>query len=483
LRSPSTKSSRARTWWLGGALALAGGCGGPSLAKDSAALRLEIGNDPSDFAARAQLARRAYAEGRPGEALRELLFVEERNGLLERDRSLLATLLVRRGEGRLALGDAGALADFRFSKSLGGLVDTKSLSNSYAVCAATALRHSSEFRHAEAKPCLALLDESHVFRRWDDLTGLSLAELESLWSWFYSAGAKRRALTVAQAYVDIGGRDASRLAQWRQLHRWWFGDTRPLLPVSAANLASGATTVLSRFVASSAQEFATGVSAPETLASDWGVPDWKASAGEIIRGYQDDPALADRRARRFADTNAYGAREAAFLCELFHRLGDPGRARDWAEELVERAPMVPAALEAAGHAHAASGQPERAGVFYTASASASGDGGATWARAARALLAGGHPLAAVGAGRRAIGLTAQGWDMLLLFEVAMAQRKIGRDDQSAKTLGGLWTRFPAGERGKARELAVENENGPGSSKTLLGPIRAQLGFTESFTAK
>ncbi len=465
------------------ALAASGGCGGAGEAKDTTSLRFEIGSNPGDLSARAQLAQRADSEGRPGEAIRELLFVKERRDLGEQESALLAKLLDCRGRQRLELGDSGALADFQTAASLGGLVDSKKMSDAYALCAVTALRHSSEFRQAEAKACLEALDEKHIYRRWDKVEGLSLSNLERLWSWFATAGAKRHALKIAQAWVNAGGREAVHLAQWQSLHRWWFGKSRPLLPASAASALGNASTALERFTASSDREFADQSVTIKSLAAQWGAAGWTTTVNEIVGGYRIDPALADRRARRFADSSAYGLREAAFLAELFYRLGDRGRARDWAQELADRAPKLPAAQEAAGHAHAVSGQVERAGIFYTVAAAASGDGGATWGRAMRAYLAGEEPLAAIAAGRRAIGLTARGWDMLLLFEVALAQRKLGRDDQATKTLEALWARFPVADQAAAKVLAAANENGPQSSFSLLGPIRQRLGFPRLPTAK
>ena len=385
----------------------------------------------------------------------------------------------------MALGDSEALRDLRTAKELGALVDTKRMSESYALCAVAALRHSSEFRQTKASACLMAMDADVVYRRWDRLDGLALAELETLWDWFSDAGAKRRALEVAQGYVNQGGQDAQRLQRWRTLHEWWFGDSRPLLPEKAAVLAGPPRTAFERFADELAREFS-GLSArPETLARDWGVPDWQSDLGDIIRGYQDDPALADRLARRFVDASVYAVSKAAFVSELFHRLGDPGRARDWAQELAAAAPGLPAAVEAAGHAHAVSGEPERAGVFYTAAAAASGDGGATWARAARAYRKGGQPLASVAAGRRALGLTAKGWDMLLLYELQISQRTLGRQEQAAKTQEALWNRFPEAERSAARTLVagLANDTGPGRVSSLLGPIRSQLGFAESATAR
>lgn len=452
---------------------------------DTTTLRLEVGGEPGNLDARTLLARQAFEQGRPGEALRELLFVRERRSLPNSDARLLSRLLLRRGEARLAVGDSGALSDLRVAKELGALVDTKSMSGSYALCAVAALRHSSEFRQTEAKACLTAMDANAVHRRWDQLDGLALAELEALWDWFSAAGAKRRALEVAQGYVNQGGQDAKRLERWRTLHEWWFGSNRPLLPEQAAAMAGPPRTPLERFAEELTQQFSERSARPETLAKDWGVTEWQGDLTDIIRGYQDDPALADRRARRFVDASVYSASKAAFASELFHRLGDPGRARDWAQELAVAAPGLPAAVEAAGHAHAVSGQPERAGVFYTAAAAASGDGGATWARAARAYRMGGQPLAAVAAGRRALGLTAKGWDMLLLFELQISQATLGRQEQAAKTREALWNRFPDAERSAARTLVkgLSNATGPGRFSSLLGPIRSQLGFAESATAR
>ena len=385
----------------------------------------------------------------------------------------------------MAVGDSGALSDLRVAKELGALVDTKRMSESYALCAVAALRHSSEFRQSEAIACLAAMDANAVYRRWNRLDGLALAELETLWDWFSDAGAKRRALEVAQRYAEQGGQDAERLARWRTLHEWWFGRNRPLLPEQAAAMAGPPSTALQRFAQDLTQEFSERPVRPETLATDWGMSAWQSDLADIIRGYQDDPALADRRARRFVDESVYSVSKAAFVSELFHRLGDSGRARDWAQELAIAAPGLPAAVEAAGHAHAVSGQPERAGVFYTAAAAASGDGGATWARAARAYRMGGQPLASVAAGRRALGLTAKGWDLLLLFELQISQGTLGRQEQAAKTREALWNRFPDSERSAARNLVagLPNATGPGRFSSLLGPIRSQLGFAESATAR
>ncbi|MCP4446250.1 MAG: hypothetical protein GY811_13035 [Myxococcales bacterium] len=455
-----------------------GACGSQTPERDTATLRYLVGSQPKNTEARLALARRAGEESRPGEALRELLWVHERQPLSGAGGRLLGELLAARGEQRLAIGDHGALADFRLAHEHGVNADAKKMSEARWLCAVAALRHSSTFRQKSAASCMAGQRDLDVRRRFDAITALELGEVEVLWDWFAGAGAKKRALAAAQQYVDLGGRDTIRLSQWRRLHHWWYGTSRPLLPVDAGAAAGKGRDVLVRFAKSLGLLVGTRLAAPETITADWGVPEWQPLIAEVVQAYRHDPALADRRAKRFADSSAYGVREAAILCELFYRLGDAKRVREWSQRVVDIAPSLPAAQEAAGLGHALEGNAERAGLFFTAAAAASGDGGETWARALRVYRHAGMSLPALDAGRKALGLTSRGWDMVLLVEVSMVQREMGRRAESEQTLDELWLRFDGAQRGPAQELVNNalNEKSPGQLATALGPIRHSLGF-------
>ncbi len=453
------------------------GCGGHGDAgQDRLDAQLRLAGDPSNVDAHRSLARLAYTEARPGEVVRELLLVETLANLERAERTLLGQLLAKRGAQRLRLGDPSALSDFEHARKLGTQVSTQNLAEAYESCAVAALRHASQFRHERATMCLGKLAVAHVYRRHKNLASLELEELEQLWLWFESNGAKRRALQVAQEYVERAGSKPDLLARWQHLHRWWYGSTRPLLPVEAAEMAGPERPTLQRF--SDALFVDTPASELVPVAIDWGVPSWESSEATIVRAYAREPGLADRLAKRFADGDVYRLTRAAFLCELFFRLGDKERARHWAQVLVNIAPDLPASHEAAGLAHAWLGDVPRADVFFTAAAAASGDAGRQWAHATFAYLRSGQPLAAVAAGRKAIGLTARGWDMHLLLDVSEAQRALHRDTQADAALRALWGRFAPQEVVAAKELVSHYLAGEPEAelRSLLGPIRGKLGF-------
>jgi len=258
-----------------------------------------------------------------------------------------------------------------------------------------------------------------------------------------------------------------------------------LLPIAAALAVPGdEVTAWGRFEDLGVEYLRPLLAKAESLSLDWDVSSWKPALDAIVSAYRVDPALADRRAREFADGNVYGAREAAALAELFFRLGDPGRAHAWTEALVLMAPELPGSQIAAGLGNALVGDVDRADLFFTAAAAASGDAGAVWALAANAYRRMGQSLAAVDAGRRAVGLTAYGWDMRVLLDVGWSQKALGRLEQASATFDALWLRFASEDRASAKKLVQAVSSDPGVSRldTLLGPIRVELGFPGS-TAK
>lgn len=166
---------------------------------------------------------------------------------------------------------------------------------------------------------------------------------------------------------------------------------------------------------------------PSRVAADAGVPEAAEALGAIAAAYLREPAVADRRAERFADRAVAAGAHVPALVQLFHELGDPARAMRWSARLLAESPMHPPYLLWAGAAAAAEGDPERAEVFFQRGAAASGDAGAASLEAARSLLAFGHPVHALGAGKRALQLTAPGEAQEVLAVVASADRALGRE--------------------------------------------------------
>ncbi len=469
---------------LGLGLAL-GACGSPQRASSSTEdLRLAVGTDPRDLGARLALASRASEEGRPGEALRELLFVAERRELEGQSAKLFSVLLLERGRARLTAGDAGAQAELVRAQRAGREVLEALLEEASALCVLASWRHSSKFRHARGTACLEKLPGAHLLGKQDSLEELTSEEALTLWKLWEGVSAKRQALKVAERYVAAGGREASRLEAWRALHQWWYGDRRPLLPVAAARMLPADEAPLERLSRQLRARLGPLTRASD-LVGDWNLGEDAAAVSQILEDYGRSPARAERRARRWVDGSVYPLDRLAIVSELFYRLGNVEGARVWAQELADLAPELPAAQEAAGLAHFAAGQVERGALFITRAAAASGDAGGTWRRDAAALGYLEEPLRAIGAGKRAKALTAVGWDMGILWGVAEAQRALGRSGDAGQTLEALWSRFPLAERQDARERAraaseqaeaLRNERGPGQVVSLLGPIRESLGL-------
>jgi len=133
-----------------------------------------------------------------------------------------------------------------------------------------------------------------------------------------------------------------------------------------------------------------------------------AGLERIARAYLRSPASAERLAEDFADGAPALGQRGPLIAELFLALGDPARAWHWAEAVSRSSPDHAPYAMLAGAVSVAAGAPDRADVFFTFAAQASGDAGATTVEAARLFLAHGFPLPALAAARRAVQLTAAG---------------------------------------------------------------------------
>ncbi len=133
-----------------------------------------------------------------------------------------------------------------------------------------------------------------------------------------------------------------------------------------------------------------------------------AALAQIARAYLRSPASAERLAEDFADGAPALGQRGLLVASLFGALGDPARAWQWAESVNRSSPDHAPYAMAAGAMSVAAGAVDRADVFFTFAAQASGDAGAASVEAARIFLAHGFPLPALAAARRAVQLTAAG---------------------------------------------------------------------------
>jgi len=159
--------------------------------------------------------------------------------------------------------------------------------------------------------------------------------------------------------------------------------------------------------------------------------------GRIARAYLRSPASAERLAEDFADGAPALGQRGPLVAALFLALGDPARAWQWAEAVSRSSPDHPAYLMAAGAVSVAAGAVDRADVFFTLGAQASGDGGAATVEAARLFLVHGFPLPALAAARRALQLTAAGQpehDEAVTLAVR-AMELLGRDGDARRLRG------------------------------------------------
>ena len=155
---------------------------------------------------------------------------------------------------------------------------------------------------------------------------------------------------------------------------------------------------------------------------------------EVAEGYFLDPAVADRRAGDFVDGVPYIGQRGPMVAALFLALGDPDRARLWWQRIVALSPRHPDHVYEFAAALAAAGDGEAAAVRFVAAAALSGDPGHTSLRAARELLATGHGVLALSAGRRALSITAPVRRAPVYRVLARAMTELGRDDEAAEML-------------------------------------------------
>lgn len=434
--------------------------------RDELGIKERLVSESRDRVARKELARLRAIQGQLGQALREFSRLQRTGPLSANDLALHARLLRERAEERLRLSDADALLDYQRAKVASPGADV------YALAAVASLRHSSQFERAKAPGFLQALPASDPRRYVLAPEELGESELAEVFQWLQAGNARREALKIGQRYVDEGGRDGALLQQWRDLHAWWHGDSRPALPSAAAELTRAPQNGLLVFFQS--LEMPPDVSAA-TLSVDYQVPDWHDQLEAIRRAHRKDPALAERLARRFVDRPVYGARERAIIVELFFRLGDMKRARVFARDLAALSERMPVFDLVAGLATAAASDVDAAELLFTSAAAASGDPGAYWAIAARSYRGLGAYLPAIAASRKALSLTAGGHDAAILMDLAFSQRALGRERDALATEAVLLERVPAADRPRAEEImALDRKRG--RSKTLLGPVRAQLGF-------
>jgi hypothetical protein len=408
------------------------------------------------------------------------LIVERQEKLGAEDRIRLGNLLLARAKARVEIADPAALGDLEHAKALGA--DTAALLPRALELAAVAdLRHSSAFTRARAKPHLERLRKlaPDNVKTWHEaLVTLDRESVLRIFEWFQVAGAKRHALRVAEHYVRQGGRDASVVAQWLELHRWWYGKRTPPLPSDAASLGEPELSPLQRL----ALELPAGPKTPrkdvaQALSDAWQLELWVDDLLAIENAYVQDPALADRMSRRFVDADVYGSRRLAALTELFHRLGDSSRAKAWAIELASLSRGMPSFSLAAGLACAFAADLGPANQYFVSAAAASGDPGRYWALAARALRRAGHHLSAIAANRRALALTAEGRDLRILFELNLAQRALGRSKGADTSMAELLSRVDPDQDEAAKLLISLEEQLPvGQAPDLLSEMRVELGF-------
>jgi hypothetical protein len=157
----------------------------------------------------------------------------------------------------------------------------------------------------------------------------------------------------------------------------------------------------------------------------------------IAAAFHRDPAAGERLAEDWVGQPAYAGPRLGLLVELLQRIGEPGRARQWSDRLLELAPEHAPYLIAAGIAAAAAGEPERAGLLFVDAAARSGDPGAVYGAAADTLARHSYGVEALGMSRRALALTADGEDVMLRRRAAALLEEHGRRGDALALPAGL----------------------------------------------
>lgn len=146
----------------------------------------------------------------------------------------------------------------------------------------------------------------------------------------------------------------------------------------------------------------------------------------VANAYWQEPAVGDRKAREYADGDAYTGGRAASLGYLFTALGDTARARSWWERAVELSPRHNKFLFELAMACAATGDLARARVHLTTVIADSGDAGGTAMHAARLLVDMGHDLEAIHMAKLAISVTAPVERPAIARFASEAMERLGR---------------------------------------------------------
>jgi hypothetical protein len=189
-----------------------------------------------------------------------------------------------------------------------------------------------------------------------------------------------------------------------------LGDTRPR---AAAGLLAPAPTEVPTFDAVAAAFAARGALQQ------------RAALRAIAAAHRRDAALGDRRAADFAAEAADRVPRALALADLYDALGDPARARRWAEAAHRASPGELATARRLVAALARAGDPDAAAVVLVGAAAASGDPGAALVEAA-GELAPGAPVHALDVLKLALQLIAPGQRGPALALVASIEAALDR---------------------------------------------------------
>jgi tetratricopeptide (TPR) repeat protein len=168
-------------------------------------------------------------------------------------------------------------------------------------------------------------------------------------------------------------------------------------------------------------------------------PLWERALAEVARGFFADPAVAERRAREFADVHIDRAEASAALGHLFDVLGDPARSRLHWQLAVDRDPTNTWQL-ALAQAMARSGDPDAAMIPLTAAAAASSEAAATFISGAQVLLESGHPALALSALKSGLSLADPRLRDRALSLAAQANHQLGRVHAAAELEAALTAR-------------------------------------------
>jgi hypothetical protein len=161
-------------------------------------------------------------------------------------------------------------------------------------------------------------------------------------------------------------------------------------------------------IARSAPAPAPSIAAAAAARAAAAAPQQRRALTWVADGHRRDAALGDRRAADFAARAADRAPRALALADLYDGLGDPARARRWAEAADRASPGEPAIARRLVVALARAGDPDAAAVVLVAAAAASGDPGAAMLDAAHELAATDAAVHALDALKLALQLIAPG---------------------------------------------------------------------------